>query len=79
MTITTTFFVSWEQESSTAATSITTDKLPTTTDTEEKVVGKSVWIWVAIGVTVLVALVVLSVVLFKICKNKQGNHVLTPL
>ena len=74
-----TFFVSWEQESSTGATSTTTDKSPTTTATGEKVVGKSVWIWVAIGVTVLVALVVLSVVLFKICKKKQGNHEMTPL
>ena len=82
MTITTSFFASWEQESSTGATSITTDKLPTTTAAGEKAKGnifESVWIWVVIGVIVLVALIVLSAVLFKTCKKQQGNDKMMPL
>ena len=78
----TTFFVSWEQESSTGATSITTDKLPTTTAAGEKAVGyifESVWIWMVLGVIVLVALIVLSAALFKTCKKQQGNDKMMPL
>ena len=75
MTITT-FFVFWEQESSTVASEAT----PTTTDngqlrttaTGEKVVGnivESLWFQVVIGVIVLVFLTGLTFVLVKTCKR----------
>ena len=67
MTVTT-FSLSWEQESSTGA---------TTTASGVKVVGnffEPVWVKVVIGVIVFLFLIVLTFVLYKTCKKEGGKY-----